>query len=154
MILDELIRELAEEFKTARRPVARVDNPLEEKVGVDANDAEDAEVEPLGPILGAKIVVHPQLIRTDPVVPVNCASALVICRDGPRLGDMDDDHVWVRQLVPVELVQSLAIDLLSLSDTARRHYKITTIAVEPAHCDEFRFAGLLADGREDQSQSS
>ncbi len=56
LILDELVCKLAKEFKTARCPVARVDNPLEEKVGIDAYDAKGAEVEPLGPAKYASAV--------------------------------------------------------------------------------------------------
>ena len=78
IVVDELVCKLAKEFEAAYHLVVRMDHLLKKKVGIDADDAEDSEVEPLVPMSGGKIAVHPQLIRTDPVVPVDGAGTLVI----------------------------------------------------------------------------
>ena len=62
LVVDELVRESSKELEAARRPVVCEDNLLKKKVGVDANDAEDTEVEPLVPMFGAEIAVQPQLV--------------------------------------------------------------------------------------------
>ncbi len=63
--------------------------------------------------------VHQQLVGTDPVVPVNGAGTLVICRDHLRLGDLDNDLVRWRMTGLVQLAEMLTEDVLPLSDTAR-----------------------------------
>ena len=68
-----------------------MDHLLKKRVGINADDAEDSEVEPLVPMSGGKIAVHPQLIGTDPVVPVDGAGTLVICCNHLRLGDLNND---------------------------------------------------------------
>ena len=68
-----------------------MDHLLKKRVGINADDAEDSEVEPLVPMSGGKIAVHPQLIGMDPVVPVNGAGTLVICCSHLWLGDLNND---------------------------------------------------------------
>ena len=91
IVVDELVRELAKEFKAAYHLVVRMDHLLEKKVGIDADDAEDSEVEPLVPMSGGEIAVHPQFVGADPVVPVDGAGTLVICCNHLRLGDLNND---------------------------------------------------------------
>ena len=93
VVVDELVRELAKEFEAAGLLVVRMGHLLKKKVGIDTDDAEDSEVEPLVPMSGGEIAVHPQFVGADPVVPVNVASTLVICRDRLWLGDLDNDLV-------------------------------------------------------------
>jgi len=62
LVVDELVRESSKELEAAHRPVVCADNLLEKKIGVDANDAEDTNVEPLVPMFGAEIAVQPQLV--------------------------------------------------------------------------------------------
>jgi hypothetical protein len=93
VVVDELVCELAKEFEATYLLVVRMDDLLGKKVGIDTDDAEDSEVEPLVPMSGGKIVVHPQLIGADPVVPVDGAGTLVICRNRLRLGDLNNDSV-------------------------------------------------------------
>jgi hypothetical protein len=91
VVVDELVRELAKEFEAACLLVVRMDHLLKKKVGIDADDAKDSEVEHLVPMSGGEIAVHPQFVGADPVVPVNGAGTLVICCHRPRLGDLDND---------------------------------------------------------------
>ena len=93
LIVDELVRESSKEPEAARCPVICTDDLLVKMVGVNTNDAEDSEVEPLCPILGGKIAVHPQLVGMDPVVSVNGAGAIVVLGDRLWLGNLDDDLV-------------------------------------------------------------
>ena len=93
LLVDELVRKLAKEFKAACLLVVRMDHLLKKKVGVDTDDAEDSEVETLVPMSGGEIAVHPQLVGADPVVLVNGAGTLVICCDHIQLGDLDNDLV-------------------------------------------------------------
>ena len=72
--------------------------PVEKTVGIDADNAKNSEVEPLVPMFGGEIAVLPQFVGTDPVVPVNGAGTLVICRDCLRLGDLDNDLVRWRTI--------------------------------------------------------
>ena len=81
LIVNELVHKSSKELEAACRPVVCTDDLLVKKVGVNANNAEDSEVEPLCPILCGKIVVHPQLVGTDPVVSVNGAGAIVVLGD-------------------------------------------------------------------------
>ena len=74
---------------------------MEKEVGIDINDAEDTKVEPLVPMFCGEIAVQPQLVSTDPNVPVDCAGALLISLDRLWLGD-HNDHL-VRRL-PARLV--------------------------------------------------
>ncbi len=67
--------------------------PVEKTVGIDADDAENSEVEPLVPMFGGEIAVLPQFVGTDPVVPVNGASTLIICSDRLWLGNLNNDLV-------------------------------------------------------------
>ena len=98
--------------------------PVEKKVGIDADDAEDSEVEPLVPMSGGKIAVHPQLIGTDPVVPVDGTGTLVICCNRLRLGDLNNDRVRWRTTGLVQLAEALTEDIvLPLSDTACHRHK-------------------------------
>jgi hypothetical protein len=62
LVIDELVRESSKELEAAHCPVVCADDLLKKKVGVDANDAEDTEVEPLVPMFGAEIAVQLQLI--------------------------------------------------------------------------------------------
>jgi hypothetical protein len=62
LVVDKLVRESSKELEAACRPVVCADDLLKKKVGVDANDAEDTEVEPLVPMFGAEIAVQPQLV--------------------------------------------------------------------------------------------
>ena len=59
LVVDKLVRESSKELEAACRPVVCADDLLKKKVCVDANDAEDTEVEPL---FGAEIAVQLQLI--------------------------------------------------------------------------------------------
>ncbi len=63
---------------------------------VDADDAKDSKIEPLVPMFGGEIAVHPQLIGADPVMPVDGAGALVVLCDCLWLGNLDNDLVWQR----------------------------------------------------------
>ena len=81
LIVDKLVHESSKELEAAHHPVVCTDNLLVKKVGVNANNAKDSEVEPLCPILGGKIAVHPQLVGTDPVVSVDGAGAIVVLGD-------------------------------------------------------------------------
>ncbi len=65
LIVDQLILEPSKELKAAPRPVVCTDDLLEKKVGIDANDAEDTDVEPLVPMFGAEIAVQPQLVGSN-----------------------------------------------------------------------------------------
>ncbi len=60
LVVDELIREPSKELKAAWCPVVRMDDLLEKKAGIDADDAKHSKVEPLVPILGGKIAAHPK----------------------------------------------------------------------------------------------
>ena len=53
LVVDELVRESSKELEAAHRPLVCMDNLLEKKVGVDANDAEDTKVQPLVPPNGS-----------------------------------------------------------------------------------------------------
>ncbi len=121
VVVDELIRELAKEFEAACLLFVCVDHLLKQKVGINADDADDFEAEPPVPMFCGKIAVHPQLIGADPFVPVNGPGTLVICLDCPRLGDLDNDRVWWRMIRLVQLAEALTKDVLPLSDNAHRH---------------------------------
>jgi hypothetical protein len=103
--------------------VVRMEHLLEKKVGIDTDDAEDSEVEPLVPMSGGKIAVHPQLIGANHVVSVNGAGTLVICCNRLRLGNLNNDHVRWRTTGLVQLAEALTEDVLPLSDSARRRHK-------------------------------
>jgi hypothetical protein len=62
LVVDKLVRKSSKELKAARRPVVCAEDLLKKKVGVDANDAEDTEVEPPVPMFGPEIAVQPQLV--------------------------------------------------------------------------------------------
>jgi len=62
LVVDELVCESSKELEAARCPIVCVDDLLEKKIGVDANDAKDTNVEPLVPMFGAEIAVQPQLV--------------------------------------------------------------------------------------------
>ncbi len=143
IVVDELIYELAKEFEAAYLIVVRMDHLLENKVGIDADDAEDSEVEPLVQMFSAKIAVHPQLIGADPVVPVDDAGTLVICRDRLRLGDLNNDRVRWRTTGLVQLAEALTEDVLHLSDSARRRHKKMSISIDPTDSNEFSLTSLL-----------
>ena len=81
LIVDELVRKSPKELEAACHPVVCTDNLLVKKVGVNANNAYDSEVEPLFPILGGEIVVHLQLVGTDPVVSVEGAGTIIVLGD-------------------------------------------------------------------------
>jgi len=53
LVVNKLIRESSKELEAAHHPAVSADDLLKKKVGVDANDAEDTEVEPLVPMFGA-----------------------------------------------------------------------------------------------------
>jgi hypothetical protein len=144
VVVDELVCELAKEFEATYLLVVRMDDLLGKKVGIDADDAEDSEVEPLVPMSGGKIVVHPQLISADPVVLVDGAGTLVICRNRLRLGDLNNDSVRWRTTGLVQLAEALTEDVLPLSDSARRRLKKSPIPIDPTD-GEFRLASLLVN---------
>jgi hypothetical protein len=123
VVIDELVCELAKEFEAAYHLVDRMEHLLEKKVGIDADDAKDSEVEPLVPMSGGKIAVHPQLIVVDPVVPVDGAGTIVICYNRLRLGDLNNDRVRWRTTGLVQLAEALTEDVLPPSDSARRRHK-------------------------------
>ena len=145
VVVDELVRELAKEFKAAYHLVVRMDHLLEKKVGIDADDAEDSEVEPLVPISGGEIADHPQFVGADPVVPVDGAGTLVICRDRLWLGNLDNDRVRWRTTGLVQMAETLTEDVLPLSDSARRHHEKSSIPIDPTDGNEFRLASLLVN---------
>ncbi len=98
--------------------------PVGKKVGVDADNAKDSEVDPLVPMFSGKIVVHPQLVSSDPVVPVNGAGALVVLGDRLWLGALDNDLVRRHSSGLVKLADALAKELLPLSNVARHRDKM------------------------------
>ncbi len=106
-----------------------MDHLLEKKVGIDAEDAKDSEVEPLVPMSGGKIAVHPQLIGADPAVPVDGAGTLVICCNRLRLGDLNNDRVRWRTTGLFQLAEALTEDVLPLSNSARRRHKKSSIPI-------------------------
>ena len=65
LFVDKHVRETSKELEAACLPVVCTDDLLEKKVCINANDAEDSEVEPSIPMSGGEVVVHPQLIGTD-----------------------------------------------------------------------------------------
>jgi hypothetical protein len=79
LILNEFVSKPAKEFNAAHCSVVGMDHLLEKWVGINSNNAKDAEVDPLVPILGGKIAVHLQLVHTNPDVQVNGAGTLVMC---------------------------------------------------------------------------
>ena len=122
-----------------------MDHLLKKKVGIDADDAEDSEVEPLVPISGGKIAVHPQLIGADPVVPVDGAGTLEICCNCLWLDDLNNDRVRWRTTELVQLGEALTEDVLPLSDSARCRHKTLSIPINPTDGNEFRLASLLVN---------
>jgi hypothetical protein len=95
-----------------------MDNLLEKKLGVNADDARDSVVEPLVPMFGGEIAAHPQIVRVDPVVPADGACALVVLCDCLWLGNLDSDLVWRCLDGFVKLAAALARDVPPLSDAA------------------------------------
>ena len=145
VVVDELVCELAKEFEATYLLVVRMDDLLGKKVGIDADDAEDSEVEPLVPMSGGEIAVHPQVVGEDPVVSVDGAGTLVICRDRLWLGDLDNDSVWWRTTGLVQLAEALTEDVLPLSDSARRRHEKSSIPIDPTDGNEFHLASLLVN---------
>jgi hypothetical protein len=78
LVVDELVCKPSKELKAACSPVVPMDNLLEKKVGINADDAKDSKVEPLVPMFGGEIGVHPQLVGAHLFVPVDGAGALVV----------------------------------------------------------------------------
>ena len=120
-----------------------MDQLLEKKVGMDADDTEDSEVKPLVPIFGGEITVHPQLASADPVVPVDGANTLVICCNCLRLGDLNNDLVRWRTTGLVQLAEALTEDVLPLSDSTRRRHEKSSIPIHPTDGNKFPLASLL-----------
>jgi hypothetical protein len=75
-------------------------------------------------MFSGKIVVHPQLVSSDPVVPVNGAGALVVLGDRLWLGALDNDLVRRHSSGLVKLADALAKELLPLSNVARHRDKM------------------------------
>jgi hypothetical protein len=94
---------------------------------------------------GGEIAVHPQFVGKDPVVSVDGAGTLVICRDRLWLGDLDNDHVRWRTTGLVQLAEALTEDVLPLSDSARRRHEKSSIPIDPTDGNEFRLASLLVN---------
>ncbi len=122
-----------------------MDNLLEKKVGIDTDNAQDAKVEPLVPMFGGKIAVHPQLGDADPVVPVDGAGTLVMHLNGLWHIDVNDDLVRLCPAQLVQLAQVLARDRFALSDSAPRRDKKEMVPIDPAHGNKFCLAGLAVD---------
>jgi hypothetical protein len=119
LVVNELVCKPSKELEATCRPVVRMDDLLEKKVGINADNSEDSEVEPLVPMFGGKIAVHPQLVGADSVVPVDDAGALVELHNRPWLGDLDNDLVWWCPTGLDKLAEALAKDLPPLSNAAR-----------------------------------
>jgi hypothetical protein len=150
LVVNELVRESSKELEAARRPLVCSDDLLKKEVSIDANNAQDTEVEPLVPMFRAEIAVQPQLVGADPVVSVDRAGALVISLNCLRLVNLDDHLVGRRLAGLVKLVEALALNHLPLAQSARRGNKKTSIAIDPGDSDEFRLAGLVTYRRENR----
>ena len=64
LVLDEIIRKPSKEFEAACCPVVCMNHLVEKLVGIELDNAKDAEGKPLCPVLGGEIAVHLQLIHT------------------------------------------------------------------------------------------
>jgi hypothetical protein len=121
------------------------DDLLEKKEDVDANDAEDTEVEPLVPMFGAEFAVQPQLVGSNPVVPVDGAGALVLFCDRHGLGNLDDHLVWRRPAGLVQLTKVLTLNHLPLAQSTRCCDEEVTVPINPGDCHEYRLVGVVVD---------